>query len=78
MVTFTDIPDRLERQGLKRISASRVRQLAETDPDWPIPLEQAQKAGRIRLFDWNVLEPYFVNRVSRQGKRTDLDKLRGQ
>jgi hypothetical protein len=72
LVTFAEIPDRLERRGLKRISPSRVRQLAETDPDWPIPLDQAQKAGRIRLFDWNLLEPYFVNRVSRQGARTDL------
>lgn len=71
LVTFPEMPDRLERAKLKRLSAQRCRQLAETDPDWPIPLSQAQKVGRIRLFDWHVLEPYFRERKSRQGQRTD-------
>lgn len=71
LVTFAEMPDRLEAAKLTRLSAQRCRQLAETDPDWPIPLEQARKVGRIRLFDWTVLEPYFRNRKSRQGQRTD-------
>ena len=74
MVTFPEIPDRLERAELPRLSVQRIRQLAETDPDWPLPLDQAPKVGRIRLFDWHVLEPYFRNRKSRQGQRTDRMK----
>lgn len=71
LVTFPEMPDRLVAAGLERLSPQRCRQLAETDPAWPIPLDQAKKAGRIRLFDWRVLEPYFRERKSRQGQRTD-------
>lgn len=71
LVSFADMPARLEENGLKRISAQRIRQLAETDPDWPIPMDKAMKVGRVRVFDWHVLEPYFANRKSRQGQRTD-------
>lgn len=72
MVTFPEMPDRLEAAKMPRLSVQRIRQLAETDPDWPLPLDQAPKVGRIRLFDWRVLEPYFRNRKLRQGQRTDL------
>jgi len=75
LVSFADMPARLEERGLKRISAQRIRQLAETDPDWPVPMDKAAKVGRVRLFDWNDLEPYFANRKSRQGQRTD--RMRG-
>ncbi|PBC72277.1 hypothetical protein SAMN05216511_7209 [Streptomyces sp. KS_16] len=71
LVSFADMPARLEASGLKKISPQRIRQLAETDPDWPIPMDEATKVGRIRVFDWHVLEPYFTNRKSRQGQRTD-------
>lgn len=72
LISFADMPGRLERAGLKRLSAQRCRQLAEEDPDWPVPLDAAQKVGRIRLFDWRILEPYFRDRKGRQGQRTDL------
>lgn len=72
LISFADIPARLEQAGLKRLSAQRCRQLAEEDPDWPIPLGKAMKVGRMRLFDWRVLEPYFRQRKSRQGQRTDI------
>jgi hypothetical protein len=71
LVSFADMPARLEENGLKKISPQRIRQLAETDPNWPIPMDKAMKVGRVRVFDWNVLEPYFANRKSRQGQRTD-------
>lgn len=71
MVTFPEMPDRMERAKLKPLTVQRLRQLAETDPDWPLPLDQAPKVGRTRLFDWRVLEPYFRDRKSRQGQRTD-------
>ncbi|MFK8851207.1 hypothetical protein [Streptomyces sp. Ac-502] len=73
-MSFADMPARLEESGLKRISAQRIRQLAESDPDWPVPMDKAVKVGRVRVFDWNVLEPYFANRKSRQGQRTDIGK----
>ncbi|MFF4369653.1 hypothetical protein [Streptomyces sp. NPDC001594] len=72
LISFADMPARLEAAGLKKLSKQRCRQLAETDPDWPVPLAEATKIGRMRLFDWRVLEPYFRSRTSRQGQRTDL------
>jgi hypothetical protein len=74
MVTFPEIPDRLEKAKLTRLSVQRIRQLAESDPDWPVPLDQAPKVGRMRLFDWRVLEPYFRTRKSRQGQRPTRPK----
>lgn len=71
LITFGQMPDRLEAAGLTRLTHQRCRQLAEEDPDWPIPMDQAVKVGRMRLFDWRALEPYFRNRKSRQGQRTD-------
>lgn len=69
LVTFGQMVKRLEAAGLPKLTHQRCRQLAEEDPDWPIPLDQAVKVGRMSLFDWNVLEPYFRNRKSRQGQR---------
>ena len=68
-VSFADMPDRLEAAGLKRVSRQRCQQLAEQDPAWPVPIDRAKKIGRMRLFDWRVLEPYFRDRKSRQGQR---------
>lgn len=77
LITFGQMPDRLEAAGLKRLTHQRCRQLAEEDPDWPIPMDQAVKVGRMRLFDWRALEPYFRSRKSRQGQRTDKLKETG-
>ena len=74
LVTFGQMPERLEAAGLPKLTHQRCRQLAEEDPDWPIPMDKAVKVGRMRLFDWNVLEPYFRSRKSRQGRRTDRSK----
>lgn len=72
LVSIADMPQKLEAAGLQRLSVQRIRQLAEDDPNWPTPRDQAQKYGRMRLYDWRLIEPYFRTRVSRQGKRTDL------
>lgn len=74
LVSFADMPGRLEAAGLKRVTAQRCRQLAEEDPEWPVPLDKAMKVGRVRLFDWKLIEPYFRARTSRQGQRTDLKR----
>jgi hypothetical protein len=71
MVTFPEMPDRMARAKIDPLTVQRIRKLAETDPDWPLPLDEAPKVGRIRLFDWRVLEPYFRDRKKRQGHRTD-------
>ncbi|MFJ1865523.1 hypothetical protein ACIOD1_12910 [Streptomyces sp. NPDC088097] len=66
LISFPDMPARMEAAGLKRVSVQRCRQLAEEDPAWPAPV---MKVGRMRLFDWRVVEAYFRNRTSRQGQR---------
>jgi hypothetical protein len=73
LVSFADMARLLaEIDDLPSLSPQRIRQLAEQDPSWPIPMDEAIKTGRIRLFDWRVMEPYFRTRQSRQGQRTDL------
>jgi hypothetical protein len=70
LVSFADMARLLDEiDDLPSLSPQRIRQLAEQDPDWPVPMDQAIKTGRIRLFDWNVMEPYFRTRKSRQGQR---------
>lgn len=66
LISFPDMPARMEAAGLKRVSVQRCRQLAEEDPAWPA---HVMKVGRMRLFDWRVVESYFRNRTSRQGQR---------
>lgn len=74
LITFGQMPERLETAGLTKLTHQRCRQLAETDPDWPIPMDEAVRVGRMRLFDWRVLEPYFRNRTKRQGQRPSKPK----
>lgn len=70
LVSFADMARLLaETEDLPSLSPQRIRQLAEQDPSWPVPMDEAIKTGRIRLFDWNVMEPYFRTRKSRQGQR---------
>ena len=77
LVSFADMARKLANiDDLPSLSPQRIRQLAETDPNWPIPMDQAVKTGRIRLFDWRVMEPYFRTREKRQGHRSDLEKER--
>lgn len=78
LITFGQMPKRLEAAGLPKLSHQRCRQLAEEDPDWPIPMDRAVRVGRMRLFDWKVLEPYFASRTKRQGQRTDLQPKEAQ
>jgi predicted DNA-binding transcriptional regulator AlpA len=50
------------------MSHQRVSQLSRSDPAFPplIPV------GRSKAVDWKQAEPYFLNRTSRQGERTDI------
>ncbi|CAL9610598.1 hypothetical protein SUDANB1_05617 [Streptomyces sp. enrichment culture] len=71
LVSIPDMPDRLEAAGVKRVSATRIRQLQANDPDFPEP---AIAHRRLRLWEWGAVLHYFRNRVPRQGERTDLNK----
>ena len=71
LVTIPEMPDLLEAAGIKRVGPARVRQLAASDPDMPKPVFER---GRLRLYDWSAMEPYFRHRETRQGQRTDLAK----
>lgn len=72
LITIPEIPDRMERSGLKRVEAARLRQLAKLD-DWPRPVFER---GRTRVYDWKAVETCLRGRTIVQGKRTDLEKKR--
>ena len=71
LVTIPEMPDLLEVAGIKRVGPARIRQLAAADLDMPKPVFER---GRLRLYDWSAVEPYFRHRETRQGERTDLMK----
>lgn len=71
LVTIPQMPGLLEKAGLKRLTAARIRQLAAEDENWPAPVF---RHGRVRVFDWKAVELYFRRRVTRQGERTDLKR----
>lgn len=73
LVTIPQIPALLEAVGLKKVGPARIRQLAADDKDWPKPVFAD---GRTRIFDWKAVERYFQNRVTEQGKRTDIEQKR--
>lgn len=50
------------------MSHQRVSQISRSDPEFP----KLVVVGRSKAVDWKLAEPYFRDRVSRQGERTDL------
>lgn len=50
------------------MSHQRVSQLSRSDPEFPtlVPI------GRSKAVDWTQAEPYFRDRLTHQGERTDL------
>lgn len=71
LVSIPEMPDLLVAAGLKRVGPARIRQLAAEEADFPKPV---YVRGRLRLWDWAAVLPYFNNRVVRQGERTDLKR----
>jgi predicted GIY-YIG superfamily endonuclease len=74
-ITPSDVARRVVELGIRKsLSRSRVMQLAETDPAWPVPRDQWRSLANMWLFPWPPVEEYFRTRVTRQGRRTDLGK----
>jgi predicted DNA-binding transcriptional regulator AlpA len=58
------------RELARRLGVSHqlVSQLSRSDPKFP----KTVPVGRSKAVDWRAAEPYFRDRVTRQGERTDL------
>jgi hypothetical protein len=68
LVTLTEIARRVRDLGYaERMSRQRVVQLAETDPNWPVPKEQWKQVGRYWLLPWPPIEAYFQQRSPSRG-----------
>ena len=61
LVTFVEIGRRV---GLSR---QRVRRIADTDPDWPVPKEQWVKVGPSWAVPWEPVAEYFRSRKPQHG-----------
>jgi hypothetical protein len=61
MVTLAEIARRVD------LSKQRVSQLANRDPDFPIPKEQWQKVGRYYFLPWEPVKAYFDERQPQHG-----------
>lgn len=71
MVSFRELARRLVAEGVvAKMSHQRVSQLYRQDPAFPpvVPV------GRALAVDWRAARPYFEQRRTRQGERTDLKK----
>ena len=71
MSTDPGVPELISLREVARrlgLSHQRVSQLSRTDPNFP----EIVPVGRAQAVDWRAAEPYFANRESRQGERTDL------
>lgn len=71
LISLRELARRLvAEQVVESISRQRVTQLAADDPNFPPTIP----AGRMKLVDWRLAAPYFRDRESRQGQRTDLEQ----
>jgi len=69
MVSFRELARRLVADGIvERISHQRVSKIAESDPAFPpvVPV------GSSKAVDYRLAAPYFRDRITRPGWRTDL------
>ncbi|MFF3730898.1 hypothetical protein ACFYXM_11390 [Streptomyces sp. NPDC002476] len=70
-VTPTDLARIVVRNGwATSMTRQRVMQLADTDPDWPVPRTEWHRVGAY----WQIplddrLKDYFTNRTNRPGPK---------
>lgn len=70
MVSFRELARRLVADGIvERISHQRVSQISQEDPDGFPPVVTI---GRSKAVDYRLAAPYFRDRETRPGWRTDL------
>ncbi|MFF4479472.1 hypothetical protein ACFY1A_20970 [Streptomyces sp. NPDC001520] len=75
MVSFRELARRLVADGVvPRMSHQRVSKISRDDPDFP----PVTLVGGSKAVDYRTARPYFQNRKSRQGQRTDLKAKKGQ
>ncbi|MDT0476228.1 hypothetical protein RM863_29295 [Streptomyces sp. DSM 41014] len=75
MVSFRELARRLVAAGIvDTISHQRVSKIANSDPKFP----PVTKVGTSNVVDYRLAEPYFRNRVTRPGWRTDIKGKRAE
>ncbi|MFG7940986.1 MULTISPECIES: hypothetical protein [Streptomyces] len=77
MVSFAEIARRVSDRGLvsRPITRQGVRHIAATDPKWPVPEEQWQRAGNAIVVPWKPIEQFFRERERRgRGPATKADQ----
>lgn len=69
MVSFRELARRLVADGIvERITHQRVSKISQDDPEFP----PVVKVGGSNAVDYRLAVPYFRNRITRPGWRTDL------
>lgn len=75
MVSFRELAKRLVAEGIvETISHQRLSKISREDPDFP----PVVKIGSSNAVDYRLAAPYFRSRITRPGRRTDLEKLEGE
>ncbi|MFC5217299.1 hypothetical protein [Streptomyces coerulescens] len=70
MVSFRELARRLVSDGIvETISHQRLSKIAQEDPAFP----PVRKVGSSNAVDYRLALPYFRDRVTRPGRRTDLE-----
>lgn len=69
MVSFRELARRLVKDGIvETISHQRLSKISHEDPDFP----PVVKIGSSNAVDYRLAAPYFRNRITRPGWRTDV------
>lgn len=63
-LTLSEVAERVVELGLApSMSRQRVKRLAETDPEWPVPEAEWRRIGRYWQIPWDErLSTYFAKR----------------
>jgi hypothetical protein len=69
-VTLAEIARRVVQLGYAAsMSPQRVAELADTDPDWPVPRAQWRRVGAYWQLPWLPVQAYFASRDVRPGPK---------
>ncbi|MFF6985629.1 hypothetical protein [Streptomyces sp. NPDC010273] len=70
MVSFRELARRLVADGIvETISHQRLSKISREDPGFP----PVVKVGSSNAVDYRLAAPFFRDRVTRPGRRTDLE-----
>lgn len=72
LLSFRELAKRLVSEGVvERMTHQRISQIRRGDPDGFPPVIAV---GRSNVIDYRLARPYFLQRKTRQGRRTDLER----